>query len=152
MRGNVPTKATEVETIEFNRKTPEELATEWSNATSKDTQLNAYNFATIQFFEGRGRKPSMANAYNMRTIATLNTAFEFAHRGVFRNRYAYAIAALVIYWGPIVPSLIEKFPSLSKFLNAVQKTGLRRDDEVVGTVSEWCDNVFAELSSADSVE
>ena len=49
-------------------------------------------------------------------------------------------------------SLIEKFPSLSKFLNEVQKTGLRRDDEVVGTVSEWCDNVFAELSSADSVE
>ena len=152
MRGNVPTKATEVETIEFNRKTPEELATEWSNATSKDTQLNVYNFATIQFFEGRGCKPSMANAYNRRTIATLNTAFEFAHRGVFRNRYAYAIAALVIYWDPIVPSLIEKFPSLSKFLNAVQKTGLRRDDEVVGTVSERCDNIFVELSSADSVE
>ena len=152
MQGNVPTKATEVKTIEFNRKTPEELATEWSNATSKDTQLNAYNFATIQFFEGRGCKPSMANAYNMRTIATLNTAFEFAHRGVFRNRYAYAIAALVIYLDPIVPSLIEKFPSLSKFLNEVQKTGLRRDDEVVGTVSEWCDNVFAELSSADSGE
>ena len=152
MQGNVLTKATEVKTIEFNRKTPEELATEWSNVTSKDTQLDAYNFATIQFFEGRGHKPSIANAYNIRTIATLNTACEFAHRGAFRNRYAYAIAALVVYWNPIVPSLMKKFPSLSEFLIAVQKTGLRRDDEVVGTVGEWCDNVFAELSSADSGE
>lgn len=133
-------------------KTPDELATEWSNATAQDTQLDAYNFATIQFFEGRERKPSMANAYNIRTIATLNTACEFAHRGVFRNRYAYAIAALATYWDPIVPSLIEKFPSLSKFLSAILRTRFRRDDEVVGTVGEWCDKIFAELSSTDSVE
>lgn len=152
MQGNVPVEAIEIETIEFNCKTPKKLATEWSNATSQDTQMDAYNFATIQFFEGRGCKPSMANAYNMRTIAALNTACEFAHRGVFRNRYAYAIAALVTYCDSIIPSLIEKFPSLSKFLSAIQRTGFKRDDEVVGTVGEWCDKIFVELSSANSVE
>lgn len=131
-------------------KTPDKLATEWSNATSQDTQLDAFNFATIQFFEGRGCKHSIANAYNIRTIATLNTACEFAHRGVFRNRYAYAIAALVIYCDSIIESLVEKFPYLSDFLDALQETKFSRDDEVVGTVSEWCDKIFAELLSADS--
>ena len=129
-------------------KTPDELATEWSNATSQDAQLDAYNFATIQFFEGRGHKPSMANAYNIRTIATLNTACEFAHRGAFRNRYAYAIAALVIYCDDIIPRITDKFPSLFEFLNAVQKNK-RKDDEVAGTVCEWCDRIFVELDLAD---
>ncbi len=133
-------------------KTPEELATEWSNATLQDKQLDAYNFATLQFFKERKyQEPSFTNVYNIRTIAVLNTACEFAHRGVFRNRYAYAIAALAMYCKlSIIPALIEKFPSLSGFLNALEKTEFSRSDEVVGTVSEWCDNIFAELSSADS--
>lgn len=131
-------------------ETPEELATKWSNTTSRDEKLDAYNLAQIEFFEGRERKPSMANAYNRRTIAALNTACEFAHRCVFRNRYAYAIAALVIYCDPIVPSLAERFPSLSEFLSAVQRTRFKRDDEVVGTVSEWCDKVFDDLDSINN--
>lgn len=131
-------------------KTPEELATEWSNATSQDAQLDAYNFATVQFFLKRECKTSLVNAYNIRTIAALNTACEFAHRGVFRNRYAYAIAALAMYCDSIIESLVEKFPYLSDFLDALQENKFRRADEVVGTVSEWCDNIYAELSAADS--
>ncbi len=127
-------------------KTPKELATEWSNATSQDAQLDAYNFATVQFF--KERKYSAGNNYNTRTIAALNTACEFAHRGVFRNRYAYAIAVLAIYCDDIIPHITDKFPSLSEFLNAVQKNK-RKDDEVAGTVCEWCDRIFVELDFAD---
>ena len=131
-------------------KTPEELATEWSNATSQDEQLDAYNLAQIEFFQRRAYyySKSVSKSFCNRTIAILNTAVEFAHRGVFRNRYAYAIAALVIYCDDIIPRITDKFPSLSEFLNAVQKNK-RRDDEVAGTVCEWCDRIFVELDLAD---
>ena len=116
-------------------------------------QLDAYNLAQIEFFqkrEGKKREGNsfFTNAYDIRTIAALNTACEFAHRGVFRNRYAYAIAALAIYCDDIIPCITDTFTALSEFLNAVQKNS-RKDDEVAGTVCEWCDRIFEELDLMD---
>ena len=127
-----------------NTKSLNEFAVEWRNNTTMIERENAAYFAQIKYLEQRNRSEhvlvlecrnnldgySILADFNRRTLAVLNVMSKVFCFDWHKDGYARAIATAVHYCPQLSPILERKFPSLSKFLNALANMGDKYDEMI----------------------
>ena len=127
--------------VHKSTKSLNELAVEWRNNTTRIERENAAYFTQIKYLEQRHELENIARIechadpdidsimtdFNYETLAVLNVMSKAIYFNWQGDGYARAIATAVFYCPQLRLILEEKFPSLSKFLNALANMGDKYD-------------------------
>lgn len=127
-----------------NTKSLNELAAEWRNNTTRLEREDAAYFTQTKYFEQRYRSEhvlelecrnnidgySILADFNRQTLAVLNVMAKGIYFNWQGDGYATAIAVAVLYCPQLRLILEGKFPSLSKFLNALANIGDKYDEMI----------------------
>lgn len=127
-----------------NTKSLNELAIEWGNNTTRVERENAAYFCQIKYLEQRYESKRMLELdcrtdldgysiladFNRQTLAVLNVMSKVICFNWQGDGYATAIAVAVRYCPQLRFILEVRFPSLSKFLNALANIGDKYDEMI----------------------